>query len=253
MQHEEDTFETEAWQADYLQSWPRLPIGLRRHLARIAPREAFQLVLADTSDLVLEAFLENENITQAEALIIIDRCRSSYLLEKISRTSRWYANHTVKRRLLNNPLISHGVASRILEYMPFVELQRVLLNVNLPREIRNKARECFRRAFMRLSDADTRMVLLSTEGRVLRELSVLTPKDKRVLLELIKRQRIPQNLVLNLVRSVLMPPEILQLIAKNPAWTMNTSIRRALLANNKTPQKVRDFLKGKTSSAGTRQ
>jgi hypothetical protein len=37
MQHEEQNFEAETWQGEYLETWPRLPLGLRRHLARIAP------------------------------------------------------------------------------------------------------------------------------------------------------------------------------------------------------------------------
>ncbi|MBW2581503.1 MAG: hypothetical protein JRD00_11310, partial [Deltaproteobacteria bacterium] len=139
MQHEEQNFEAE--------TWPRLPLGLRRHLARIAPQKAFQLILSDGNDEVFEAFLENPKITQAEVLVLIDRARTQHLIEKLSRTPKWYASHTIKRRLLSNPHTSFSVACRILDYLPFVELKRVMTNVNLPREVRNKARESFRRAF----------------------------------------------------------------------------------------------------------
>jgi hypothetical protein len=251
MQSEDHAFETEPWRAHYLQDWSRLPVGLRRHLARIAPREAFQLLLGETNDQVLEAFLEHAEITQAEVLLIIERCRSAHLLDRISRSSKWYANHMIKRRLLSNPLLPPGVASRILDYLPFVELRRVMQNVNLSRDIRNKAAECFRKAFARISDADTSMLFLSTEGRVLRELSGLSPKDKRVLLDLMRRPNIPRMLVLNLAKSAFTPTEVLHLIAQNPTWTMNTSIRLALLANAKTPQTVKELLKGKTRPAGS--
>ena len=56
MQNEEQNFEAEIWQGEYLETWPRLPLGLRRHLARIAPQEAFQLILSDGNDEVFEAF-----------------------------------------------------------------------------------------------------------------------------------------------------------------------------------------------------
>jgi len=75
---EEKTFESEPWETEYLTTWPRLSLGLRRHLARIAPREAFQRVLSDGNDEVLEAFLENPKISQAEVLILIDRARTQY-------------------------------------------------------------------------------------------------------------------------------------------------------------------------------
>ena len=42
MEVEENTFETETWQDEYLKTWQKLPLGLRRHLARLAPQEAFQ-------------------------------------------------------------------------------------------------------------------------------------------------------------------------------------------------------------------
>lgn len=245
MYYDNHTYEAESWRADYLQNWSRLTLGLRRHLARIAPQEAFQQILSDSSDEVLDAFLENPRITQAEILILIDRCRSRQILEKISRTSKWYANHTIKRRLLSNPLIPYGVATRILDYLPFVELQRVMVNVNLPRDIRNKARNSLRKAFMRLSEPETRMVFLNTEGRVLRELAVLTAKDKRILRELVRRPNLSRTLVGNLARSVLTPSEVLRIIGQKPAWSKDAAIRKSLLANPKTPQKVKEFLTGK--------
>ena len=243
MEPDDHTFESEPWQDDYLETWPRLPLGLRRHLARIAPKEAFQLVLSDGSDEVLEAFLENSQISQAEVLLLIDRARTLYLIEKISRTPKWYASHTIKRRLLTNPHTPYSVACRILDYLPLVELQRVMANVNLSSEIRSRASESFRKAFIRLSDGDTTMIFLSTEGRVLRKLTVLTAKDKRVLLKLMQRPQVPRALVQNLASSHLTPPEVLQLIGRRPSWVRDTIIRRALLANSKTPQMLKDFLR----------
>jgi hypothetical protein len=52
-------------------------------------------------------------------------------------------------------------------------------------------------------------------------------------------------LVLHLSRSQLTPPEVIQLIARRPSWIMDKSIRQALLANGKTPQKVKDLIKKK--------
>jgi hypothetical protein len=247
MRHEEKNFEAEAWQGEYLETWSRLPLGLRRHLARIAPQEAFQLILSDGNDEVFEAFLENSKITQAEVLVLIDRARTQYLIEKLSRTPKWYASHTIKRRLLSNPHTPFSVACRILDYLPFVELKRVMANVNLPREVRNKARESFRRAFQRLSDGETQMIFLSTGGRVLRELTVLTDKDKRALIRLMQQPKVSRSLVLHLSRSQLTPPEIIQLIARRQSWIMDKSIRQALLANGKTPQKIKTIIKEKYS------
>ena len=247
MRHEEQNFEAETWQGEYLETWSRLPLGLRRHLARIAPQEAFQLILSDGNDEVFEAFLENSKITQAEVLVLIDRARTQYLIEKLSRTPKWYASHTIKRRLLSNPHTPFSVACRILDYLPFVELKRVMANFNLPREVRNKARESFRRAFQRLSDGETQMIFLSTEGRVLRELTILTNKDKRAFIRLMQQPKVPRSLVLPLSRSQLTPPEIIQLIARRQSWIMDKSIRQALLANGKTPQRIKTIIKEKYS------
>ncbi|MEJ2431202.1 MAG: hypothetical protein P8075_20140 [Deltaproteobacteria bacterium] len=243
MQQEEQKHEAEFWRNEYLETWPKLPLGLRRHLARIAPRQAFQIILADGNDEVLAAFLENSEITQAEVLILIDRARTQYLLENLSRTPKWYANHTIKRRLLANPHTPYSVACRILDYLPFVELKRVVNNLNLPREVRNKARETYRKSFQRLSDGETKTIFLSTEGRVLKELTILTEKDKRVLVQLIQQPQVPRQLILNLARSALTPPDVIQMIARRQSWMLDTSIRRALLANGKTPQKVKRLIK----------
>ena len=243
MQQEDQKHEAEFWREEYLETWPKLPLGLRRHLARIAPRQAFQIILADANDEVLEAFLENSEVTQAEVLILIDRARTQYLLEKLSRTPKWYANHSIKRRLLTNPHTPYSVACRILDYLPFVELKRVVHNLNFPRDIRNKARESYRKAFQRLSDGETRMIFLSSEGRVLKELAILTEKDKRVLVQLIQQPQVARQLILNLARSALTPPELIQMIARRQAWMLDTSIRRAILANSKTPLIVKTHIK----------
>jgi len=123
----------------------------------------------------------------------------------------------------------------------------VVNNINLPREVRNKARESYRKSFQRLSDGETKTIFLSTEGRVLKELTILTEKDKRVLLQLIQQPQVPRHLILNLARSTLTSPELMQLIARRPSWIMDTSIRQALLANGKTPRKVKDLIKEKHS------
>jgi hypothetical protein len=245
MQKEEQNHQTEFWRDEYLETWPKLPLGLRRHLSRIAPRQAFQTILSDGSDEVFHAFLENSEITQAEVLILIDRARTQQLLETLSRTPKWYANHTIKRRLLSNPHTPYSVACRILDYLPFVELKRVVNNLNLPREVRNKARESYRKSFQRLSDGETKTIFLSTEGRVLKELTILTEKDKRVLIQLIQQPQVPRHLILNLARSTLTSPEVIQMIARRQAWMLDTSIRRALLANGKTPQRVKIFIQEK--------
>ncbi len=247
MQLEKQNFEAEPWQDEYLKTWQKLPLGLRRHLARIAPKVAFQLILSDGNDEVLEAFLENSEITQAEVLILIDRAKTQYLLEKLSRNPKWYASHTIKRKLLSNPHTPYSAARRILDYLPFVELKRVVNNVNLSREVRNKARESYRKSFQRLSEGETKSIFLSTEGRVLRELTILIEKDKRVLLQLIQQPQVPRHLVLNLARSALTPPEVLQIIARRQSWLLDTSIRRALIANGKTPQKVKNSLRAQYS------
>ena len=122
-------------------------------------------------------------------------------------------------------------------------MKRIMADVNLSREVRAKAREAFRQAFTRLPEGDTKMLLLSTEGRVLRELSVLTAKDKRILLELIRQPRISRLFIQNLAGSTLTPVEVLQLIARRSAWSKDTAIRRALLANAKTPRKTKDSLR----------
>ena len=240
MRGENQASETSPWQAEYLKTWPQLSLGLRRHLARLAPKESFRMVLSDGNDEVLGAFLENPLITQAEVLLLIDRATSLPLLEQLSRMPKWFANHTIKRRLLANPYTPHAVACRILDYLPLVELQRVMADVNLSREIRVRAREGFRKAFMRLSDGETKMMLLTTEGRVLAHLMVLTAKDKRVLLELIRQANVPRFLILSLASSSLTPPEVLATIARRSTWTKDGAIRRALLANDKTPQRVKD-------------
>ena len=100
-----------------------------------------------------------------------------------------------------------------------------------------------RKVFQRLSDGDTRNIILSTEGRVLKELTILTAKDKRVLLKLTQQSVVPHSLVLNLARSLVTPPEVLQKIARRSSWVQNRSIRRALIANGKTPHKVKESLK----------
>ena len=78
-----------------------------------------------------------------------------------------------------------------------------------------------------------------------RDLTGLSPKDKRVLLDLINRPQTPQTLIVSLIRSTVATPEIIQLIAERSFWVSSPLIRRALLTNSKTPPAVKASLRGR--------
>ena len=225
-------------------SWAKLNIDKRQYFARKAPKEALTIIISqENNDLVFENLLLNEKMGSAEIIRVIDRARTSRILEQISKNSRWFTNHVIKRRLLENPHTPVKVSFRILEFLPLPEAIKIIQNTNVSRDVRNRAKARLRTLLNRLSDGEVKALFLNSEGEVIKKLPVLSGKDKKVIMDLLNSQRISRRFIINLLRAPATTADIVQTISKNRNWTRDKYIRSALLSCSKVPQSTKNKLK----------
>ncbi len=224
--------------------WGKINLDQKQILARSAPREALTVIISqESNEKVLENLLENKKLTSAEIIRIIDRARSSRILEKISRISRWFTNHTVKRRLLENPHTPIKVSFRVLDYLPLPEVTKVIQNPNISREVRNRARARLRTLINRMSTGELKGLFLNSEGEILKKLPVLTGKDKKVIMDILNSGRVPKRFIINLLRAPATTGDIIQVISNNRSWMRDKFIKNAVLTSSKVSQSTKNRLK----------
>ncbi len=224
--------------------WGKINTDEKQLLVRSAPREALSIIISqEYNEKVLENILENKKITSAEIIRIIERARSSRILEKISKMSRWFTNHTIKRRLLENPHTPIKVSFRILEYLPLPEVTKVIQNPNISREVRNRARARLRTLINRMSTGELKGMFMNSEGEIIKKLPVLTGKDKKVIMDILNSGRVSRRFIINLVRAPATTGEIIQVISNNRSWMRDKLIKNAILTSSKVSQSTKNRLK----------
>ncbi len=234
-----------SWDLKKLPSlWGKLNPDQKELLVRTAPREALSIIISqEYNQRVLESILENNKVTSAEIIRIIERARSSRILEKISKISRWFTNHTIKRRLLENPHTPIKVSFRILDYLPLPEVTKIMQNPNISREVRNRARARLRTLMNRLSTGELKGIFLNSEGDIIKKLPVLTGKDKKVIMDILNSGRVPRRFIINLIRASATTGDIIQVISNNRTWMRDKLIRNAILTSTKVSQSTKNRLK----------
>ncbi len=224
--------------------WSKIDPDQKQQLVRSAPREALMIIISlENNEEVLENLLENKKLTSAEIIRIVDRARSSRILEKISKISRWFSNHTIKRRLLENPHTPIKVSFRILDYLPLPEVTKVIQNPNISREVRNRARARLRILINRMSSGELKGMFLNSEGEIIKKLPVLTGKDKKVIMDILNSGRVPKRFIISLLRAPATTGDIIQIISKNRSWMRDKTIKNAVLTSTKVSQSTKNRLK----------
>ena len=225
-------------------NWGKINTDQKQLLVRFAPKEALTIIISqEYNEKVLENILENKKITSAEIIRIIERARSSRILEKISKMSRWFTNHTIKRRLLENPHTPIKVSFRILEYLPLPEVTKVIQNPNISREVRNRARARLRTLINRMSTGELKGMFMNSEGEIIKKLPVLTGKDKKVIMDILNSGRVSRRFIINLIRAPATTGEIMQVISNNRSWMRDKLIKNAILTSTKVSQSTKNRLK----------
>lgn len=120
---------------------PRLTLGEKISLGRIAGAGVLPHLLRDGHPRVVGATLRNPRLTEA-AVLLLARSPSSppRVLEMLARDPRWGASYGVRHNLAENPSTPQAVALSVLPLLRKVDQRAVARSVRAPMAVRRRAR-----------------------------------------------------------------------------------------------------------------
>jgi tetratricopeptide (TPR) repeat protein len=215
-----------------------IALGQRVTLAKQAKSEEIADFLYDNDVHVVEALLNNPNMTREDVLIMAQTSAVSDILTLIVDNRKWGTVHGIVMAILLNPQTLPRDSARLLDLVSINDLAKVFYKKTLPTEVRMRAKRKVQQIFHELSLADQVAVVEATAGDIFKFLD-----DRRVELPsfldaLVKKFADQPEIIVNISRWKLTPVPILTLIGTNLRLTSNIQIKFALLSNPRAPEHV---------------
>lgn len=120
---------------------PRLTLGEKISLGRIAGAGVLPHLLRTGHPRVVEATLRNPRLTGAAVLALArDAGAPPEVLGLLARDPRWGVSYPVRQVLAENPATPRAVALAMLPHLRKADLAAVARSVRVPQQIRRRAR-----------------------------------------------------------------------------------------------------------------
>ncbi len=118
-----------------------LTLGEKVALARIAPRGIIASLRTQEDPKVVNALLDNAQITEDDALAIANRSRKPEILRSVGEHRLWGQRYGVRLALLRNLRLPVHLALRILPELRPADVTKLAKNPQVPRIVRVAARK----------------------------------------------------------------------------------------------------------------
>lgn len=195
--------------------------------------------LMDPDPTVFTVVLENPGLAPREVLSAIPRLDRPRL-ERLAAHRAWGENAAIREALLHNPQLPEAIALNLLEGLssPRVLLD-LLRNARIPHmEVKRRAQETLRVAYLAMDTQGRILALRSSGGELIRYLPLEVLKDEETLRQLVSDRQLDPSLLLRLTRNKQTPRSVLELIASHPTLMAHPPIMSELLLNPKTPREA---------------
>ena len=216
----------------------KLPRDARVSIARLVKGPRLRALCFDPEPQVVQAILENTNAGPEHARLIAAHHRTSTGLDALARRPAFLADPEVRRLLLRNVQTGEPLLKRMLGSAPLMVLFRIQHGHELSDRARQVATRSLRRRFASASAEEKVGLIVSSEGRCLRQL-VGVPLDGKSVALLCRRGSFPQLLIRNLATWPSSPPAILQHLFRQPVVRRSAALKRLLLKHPNCPRQLK--------------
>ncbi|MEW6733834.1 MAG: hypothetical protein AB1489_21085 [Acidobacteriota bacterium] len=202
---------------------------LRALRAKRASLEERKELLFDNAEEVLNALLDNENLTEDELVVLAERKDLSVeLLRRLGNDTRVQASYKIKRTLLFNPKTPPSVSLKLINQLFTFDVMAVTLLPAIPREVKTAAEEYLCRKLTQLSLGERLTLARRTNcDRVLTML--LDDNNKEVVGAALTNSFLREGTICATLRKATVKPHTVELIALNAKWSCRYDVRYALL------------------------
>jgi hypothetical protein len=210
-------------------------LGRRLLAAARGSGEELQPLVHDGSDEVLRALVANPALAEDDLLVLLRRPDlGPELLRQIAGDATRIASYRVRLALVRHPRTPASATLKFVPQLHLFDLVAVSLIPHLPREVKAAAEGSILGQLKQLP-LGVRITLArrTVSDTVLARL--LADHEARVAEAARTNARLTEGIVVRTVRSAAAPPHAIELISRDPRWSVRRDVRFALIRNRHTP------------------
>lgn len=215
-----------------------IALGERVTMAKQADSDTLYDFLYDNHIRIAEVLLDNPSITADDVLVMAQVTHISEILRYISQHRKWGVLHTIQMAILFNPQTLPQDALPLLKKLSFKDLAALFYKKTIATEIRIHAKHRIQEIFHKLSRPEKIALIESSSGDVFKLLDTARFNLPSFLIDIIGKFQDRNDILANICRWKLTPPEILMFVGNNSQLHSVMQIKFALLSNPRTPERL---------------
>ena len=213
-------------------------LGERVTMAKQADNDTLYDFLYDNHIRIAEVLLDNPSITADDVLVMAQVTNISDILRYISQHRKWGVLHNIQMAILFNPQTLPKDALPLLKKLSFKDLATLFYKKTIATEIRIHAKQRIQDIFHSLSPQEKIALIDVSSGEVFKLLDTARFNLPSFLINIIGTFQDRSDILANICRWKLTPPEILVFIGNNPQLSSAMQMKFALLSNPRTPERL---------------
>lgn len=177
----------------------------------------------------------NSERTEAKDVVRLIRSGSvpARAWDLLVHNNRWTKEYSVQAELVRSPKTPAHVAIRFLQHLYRHDLAKVVRDVNLPVNLRQKAEGLLELRLRNLAKGDK--ISLAKSGSNAIACALLKDSDLEVVLAALQNSRLREADLYPVLNRKKISPQMLEIVAKSKRWSRRYSIRMCLLRHPNTP------------------
>ena len=225
----------------YANRLAKLPQNRRVAVARVASGVLLDAFCFDPDPTVISGILSNPGFSTKHGRLIAAHHHNGMGIHHLARRSEILRDRRVRMSLIQNAQTPPVVMRRVVQWLPLIELFKLLKGRNMTDQSRRIIREVFRSKYARGGGDEKASLVINTDGRCLPMLIGL-PMDGRTAALVCRRSMFSTMFVQNLCRFSGTPPNVLQHLLRQTMVRRNAGLRQRILRHPNCPKSLK--LKG---------
>lgn len=205
--------------------------------ARTADSSEINALLHDADEKTLLALLENPQMQETHAAVLLQRMDlSAEVIAAVAKKSEWLANESVRLGLAKHPKTQRRTALALLKQLFLFDLVRLSLLPSTPAEIKRVAEEAIVSRVPQVPIGEKLTLARRGPSRVAG--AILAEGHPQAMKLALGNSFLTESQVLKVIASTTTPERAIAAIAQHPKWSVQYTVRVALLRNPRTPVPV---------------
>jgi hypothetical protein len=213
----------------------RADLGRRLLVATRGSGEELESLVHDGAEEVLRALVANPALEEDALLVLLRRPDlSPELLRQVASDATRTKSYQVRLALVRHTRAPASATLRFVPQLHLFDLVAVSLIPHLPREVKAAAEGAVLGQIKQMP-LGVRVTLARRTGSDSVLVRLLADREATVVAAALTNARLTEAIIVRTVRDASAPPHAIELISRDPKWSVRRDVRFALVRNRYTP------------------